>query len=284
MKRAPRLPSRRHLDAFLRAALAEDAGPGDVTTRLTVPASAMAEAVCITRKPCVAAGLPAALRVFQLLDRRVRVLQKAREGARLRKSAVLFRVRGKARALLTGERTALNLLGRMCGVATLAAAYARELRGTKCLLLDTRKTTPLMRVFEKYAVRTGGGHNHRFGLYDAVLVKENHLALAGGVKEALRRVRRAGVPWEIEVRNLAELRQALAHGARWIMLDNFPLPLLRKAVSIARGRALLEASGGITLRNARAAARTGVDFLSVGALTHSAPAADLSMRMRPAGR
>ncbi|UCF81465.1 MAG: carboxylating nicotinate-nucleotide diphosphorylase [Acidobacteriota bacterium] len=273
----PQFPSRTYVDSFLRAALAEDVGAGDVTTRAVAGRKRVpATGVCLAKEPCVVAGLPVALRAFELLDRRVKATGKMKEGARAKKGKALFRVRGPAQALLGAERVALNVLSRLCGVATLTRAFVDRTKGTRAVVLDTRKTTPLMRSLEKYAVRAGGGANHRFGLGDAVLIKENHVVLAGGVKEALRRASRVETPVEIEVRNLKELGAALRAGAAWILLDNFSLPQLRKAVALARGRAVLEASGGVTLRNVRSIARTGVDFISVGALTHSAPAANLS--------
>jgi nicotinate-nucleotide pyrophosphorylase (carboxylating) len=271
------LISRAFVDSFLRAALAEDLGAGDLTTRAVAGRKRVpATGVCLAKEPCVVAGIPVALRAFELLDRRVKVTGKMKEGARAKKGKTLFRVRGSARALLGAERVALNVLSRLCGVATLTRAFVERTKGTRAVILDTRKTTPLMRALEKYAVRVGGGVNHRFGLGDAVLLKENHVALAGGVKEALRRASGVEAPAEIEVRNLRELGEALRAGAAWILLDNFSLPQLRKAVALARGRAVLEASGGVTLRNVRGIARTGVDFISSGALTHSAPAANLS--------
>jgi nicotinate-nucleotide pyrophosphorylase (carboxylating) len=277
--------SARYLDAFLQAAFAEDIGSGDITTEAAVPQGQQAEAVCIAREKCVAAGIPFALRAFALLDRRMKVLASRKDGSRLRRGETAFRVRGSARAILSAERTALNVLGRLSGVATLAAGFAERVKGTRAVILDTRKTTPLMRALEKYAVRAGGARNHRFGLHDAVLLKENHIAMAGGVREALRRVRkwkgRAAV--EIEVRNLKELKEALDAGAEWVMLDNFSVPLLRRAVKETKGRALLEASGGVNLKNIRRVAETGVDFISVGALTHSAPAADFSLLVEARG-
>jgi nicotinate-nucleotide pyrophosphorylase (carboxylating) len=269
--------SRAFVDSFLRAALAEDIGAGDITTRAVAGRKRVpATGVCLAKEPCVVAGLPVALRAFELLDRRVKVTGKMKEGARAKKGKVLFRVRGSAQALLGAERVALNVLSILCGVATLTRAFVERAKGT--VVLDTRKTTPLMRALEKYAVRVGGGANHRFGLGDAVLLKENHVALAGGVREALRAVAKTaplkGVV--IEVRNLRELGEALRAGARWILLDNFSLPQLRKAVALAKGKAVLEASGGVTLESVRGIARTGVDFISAGALTHSAPAANLS--------
>jgi nicotinate-nucleotide pyrophosphorylase (carboxylating) len=285
----PQFPSRAYVDSFLRAALAEDIGAGDLTTRAVAGRKrVLAAGVCVAKEPCVVAGLPVALRVFTLLDRRVKATGKMKEGARAKKGKILFRVRGSAQALLGAERVALNVLSILCGVATLTRAFVDRTKGTRAVVLDTRKTTPLMRALEKYAVRVGGGVNHRFGLGDAVLLKENHVALAGGVQEALHAAAKTASllaraspgqalrSIEIEVRNLRELGEALRAGAVWILLDNFSLPQLRKAVALAKGKAILEASGGVTLESVRGIARTGVNCISAGALTHSAPAANLS--------
>ena len=269
--------SQTYVDSFLRAALAEDLGAGDLTTKAVLGRRRVqATGVCIAKKSCVVAGLPVALRTFALLDRRVRVLQKMKEGARAKKGSVLFCIRGTAQALLAAERMALNVLSHLCGVATLTRAFKEKVKGTQAIILDTRKTTPLMRAMEKYAVRIGGGANHRFSLGDAVLIKENHAALAGGVREALRRTAKVKAPVEVEVRNLRELKKALRAGAAWMLLDNFSLLQLWKAAALAKGKAFLEASGGVTLQNVRRIAQTGVDSISIGALTHSAPAANLS--------
>lgn len=267
------------LDDLVDRALAEDVGAGDVTTSATVPRQARARARIIQKAPGVIFGLEAAERVFARLDPLVELERLGPEGVWRDAGSEVLAARGAARALLTGERTALNLLARLSGVATLTAILAREVEGTGARLLDTRKTTPGLRALEKAAVRAGGGLNHRAGLYDMVLIKENHAALAGGVGEAVRRSRAAApaLPLEVECRDLDEVDEALAAGAERILLDNMTPEELRAAVLRVAGRATLEASGGIGARTLEEVARTGVDFISVGALTHSAPALDLSL-------
>jgi len=263
-------------------ALAEDVGSGDLTTEATVPEAARARAVISQKAPGVVFGLDAAEQTFRALDPDVMMLRLTAEG-RWRESGDVLRIEGSARALLTAERTALNFLQRLSGVATLAARCVATVEGTGARILDTRKTTPGLRWLEKAAVAAGGATNHRAGLYDAVLIKENHAALAGGVGEAVRRARaRApGVAIEVECRTLIEVDEALAAGAPRILLDNMTTEQLRQAVLHVHGRAELEASGGVTLQTLRAIASTGVDFISVGALTHSAPALDLSLLLEP---
>jgi nicotinate-nucleotide pyrophosphorylase (carboxylating) len=269
------------------AALAEDVGSGDVTTAATVCADARARAVIVQKAPGVVFGLQLVEATFRALDPAVSIERLVPEG-RWREDGPVVSAEGTARALLTGERTALNFLARLSGIATLTARFCQALEGTGAQLLDTRKTTPGLRTLEKAAVAAGGGTNHRRGLYDAILIKENHAALAGGVGEAVRMaVRQAAereLPLEVECRDLAEVDQALAVGARRILLDNFSMPDLRKAVTHVAGRAELEASGGVTLESAREIAATGVDFVSVGALTHSASALDFSLILQPLER
>ncbi|NPV28695.1 MAG: carboxylating nicotinate-nucleotide diphosphorylase [Firmicutes bacterium] len=268
------------LDEVVHRALAEDIGTGDLTTDSLVPAGAEAEAVIHSKSTGVLAGLPVAARVFRVLDPDIRVEEQIPEGSFIRPGSIIARVRGRARAVLTGERVALNFLQRLSGIATATRHLVELIAGTRARLVDTRKTAPGLRVLEKYAVRIGGGCNHRIGLYDGILIKDNHIKVAGGIAEAVRRAR-AAVPHtikiEIEVETLEQLEEALAAGADLIMLDNMPLPLLRKAVALAGGRVPLEASGGITAERIREVAETGVDFISVGAITHSAPALDISM-------
>jgi len=267
---------------IVERALAEDVGSGDLTTEATVPAAARARALITQKAPGVVFGLDAAEETFRALDPDVVVQRLTAEG-HWRESGDVLRIQGSARALLTAERTALNFLQRLSGVATLAARCVTAVQGTGARILDTRKTTPGLRSLEKAAVAAGGATNHRAGLFDAVLIKENHAALAGGVGEAVRRARaRApGVPIEVECRTLAEVDEALAAGAPRILLDNMTVEQLRQAVVHVHGRAELEASGGVTLQTLRAIASTGVDFVSVGALTHSAPALDLSLLLEP---
>jgi nicotinate-nucleotide pyrophosphorylase (carboxylating) len=263
-------------------ALAEDVGGGDVTTAATVPEAARARAVITQKAPGALSGFGVAEQTFRALDPAVAVRLLAPEG-QWREGGPVMSLEGSARALLTGERTALNFLQRLSGVATLTARCVQAVQGTGARILDTRKTTPGLRALEKAAVAAGGGTNHRAGLYDAILIKENHAALAGGVGEAVRRARAyaPGLPLEVECRSLAEVGEALAAGAGRLLLDNMTPERLRAAVEHVDGRAELEASGGITLETLRAVASTGVQFVSVGALTHSAPALDLSLILEP---
>lgn len=277
-------------DAVQRA-LAEDLGPGDVTTRAVVPAATRARARLVARQPVVVAGLAFAVAAFRCLSSRVRIEPEVEDGARVRPGDTLLRVSGPAQALLTAERTALNFLQRLSGVATLTARYVAAVAGTRAQILDTRKTTPGWRRFEKYAVACGGGRNHRLGLHDLVLLKDNHLAALAGqrpdpVTAAVRRARRAcpGLPIEVEADTLTQVRQAVAAGADLILLDNMSPARLREAVALVGGRAGTEASGGVNLGTVRAIAETGVDYISVGALTHSAPAVDLALDFETARR
>jgi nicotinate-nucleotide pyrophosphorylase (carboxylating) len=273
---------RAQLEPLVRAALAEDVGDGDVTTGATVPAGTRALARITQKQAGVVFGLDAAELTFALLDPEVRVTRLVAEGE-WREGGPVLEIEGDAAALLTGERTALNLLQRLSGVATAAARYARAVEGTGARVLDTRKTTPGLRALEKAAVAAGGATNHRFGLFDAILIKENHAAIAGGVGEAVRQARAAapGVPLEVECRTVEEVDEALAAGAPRLLLDNMGPDELRAIVARVGGRAELEASGNVTLDTIRAAAETGVAFISVGAITHSAPALDLSLILEP---
>ncbi|HEY8765346.1 MAG TPA: carboxylating nicotinate-nucleotide diphosphorylase [Solirubrobacteraceae bacterium] len=266
----------------LSRALAEDIGSGDVTTAATVPASAQARALITQKAPGVVFGLEVAGAVFRALDPEIDLERLAEEGEWRERGEVLS-LEGSARAILTGERTALNFLQRLSGVATLTARCVQAIEGTGARILDTRKTTPGLRALEKAAVAAGGGTNHRAGLYDAILIKENHAALAGGVGPAVRRAAEyaPGLPLEVECRTLAEVDEALGAGAPRILLDNMTVDQLGAAVAHVAGRAELEASGGLTLDTLRAVASTGVQFISVGALTHSAPALDLSLILEP---
>jgi nicotinate-nucleotide pyrophosphorylase (carboxylating) len=259
-------------------ALAEDVGPGDLTTEALVPADARSRARIVQKAPGVIAGLHAAESVFRRVDPSLRWHGHAPEGV-WREGGLVAEVAGATASILRGERVALNFLGRLSGIATLTARYVQAVEGTGARILDTRKTTPLLRALEKQAVTAGGGVNHRAGLFDAILVKENHIAAAGSVAEATRRALAAadGAPVEIECRTLDELREALDAGAPRILLDNMTGEELRQAVALAAGRAELEASGNVSLETVRAIAETGVDYISVGALTHSAPALDLSL-------
>jgi nicotinate-nucleotide pyrophosphorylase (carboxylating) len=277
------------LTAFVRRALEEDVGAGDVTTDATVAADARARALITQKAPGAIYGLDAAEAVFALADPRrsvgsgVRCERLVEEGVWREDGGPVLAVEGSARALLTAERTALNFLGHLSGVATMAARAARAVEGTGARVLDTRKTTPGLRTLEKAAVAAGGAHNHRAGLYDAVLIKENHIAAAGGIAAAVARVRAAAPgladTLEVEVRNPEEIAQALAAGAPRLLLDNMDVAQLRAAVAQVAGRAQLEASGEVTLQTLRERAETGVEWISMGALTHSAPALDLSLTL-----
>ncbi|HEY2652750.1 MAG TPA: carboxylating nicotinate-nucleotide diphosphorylase [Solirubrobacteraceae bacterium] len=263
-------------------ALAEDVGGGDVTTAAIVPADTRARATISQKAPGVIFGLEVAEETFRQLDPGVRFQRLAEEG-QWREGGPVLNIEGAARAILTGERTALNFLQRLSGIATITARHVRAVEGTGTEILDTRKTTPGLRALEKAAVAAGGGTNHRAGLYDAILIKENHAAIAGGVGEAVRRARDAApeLPLEVECRSLTEVDDALAAGATRLLLDNMTPARLREAVEHVAGRVELEASGGVRLEALPEIARTGVNFISVGALTHSAPALDLSLILQP---
>jgi nicotinate-nucleotide pyrophosphorylase (carboxylating) len=262
-------------------ALAEDLGTrGDITTDATVSAQATATATFGARRAGVIAGLPLAEAAFHAVDARVRFEALVQDGARVDAGAVVARVSGPARALLTAERVALNFLCHLSGIATLTRRYVDAVAGTRARIVDTRKTTPGLRAFEKYAVRCGGGANHRSGLHDAILIKDNHIVAAGGVEAAIDAARaHAGhmVKIEVEVGDLDELAAALRHPIDAVLLDNMDTTVLRQAVALVAGRVLTEASGGVTLETVRAVAETGVDLISVGALTHSAPILDLGL-------
>ena len=274
-------PHRLLIEAIVRQALEEDMGrAGDITTDAIIAADATARAVIAAREAGVVAGLIAADLAFKLIDPSVRFTVKAPDGSEVAAGSAIAMLEGPARALLTSERVALNFLGHLSGVATATHALVTAVAGTKARSICTRKTIPGMRVLQKYAVRCGGGLNHRFGLDDAVLIKDNHIASAGGVAEAIRRLRgRLGpmVKIEVEVDTLAQLETALGEGADAILLDNMAPETMRKAVAITKGRATLEASGGITLTRVRAIAESGVDYISSGALTHSARSLDLGL-------
>jgi nicotinate-nucleotide pyrophosphorylase (carboxylating) len=296
-----------YIDDLVRRALDEDIGAGDATTAATIPARAPARAHILARQTLVCAALPIAEGIFQALDSEMLVTFPHNDGSFVEPGAEIVQIKGNARAILTGERTALNFLAHLCGIATLTRRFVEQLAGTRTRIRDTRKTTPGLRALEKYAVKTGGGTNHRFGLYDAILLKENHIALAGGIKAALDKAHTyvspkapppraasaydaAGLdpevvgpgplPVQIEVRDAKELKEALGAGAEAVLLDNMTPERAAECVSIARGiraECVIEISGGITLENARAYAQAGADFLSSGILTHSAPAANLSL-------
>jgi nicotinate-nucleotide pyrophosphorylase (carboxylating) len=268
------------LERIVQAALAEDVGVGDVTTDATVPADAVGTAELLVKEPGVVCGLEVAEATFRALDPDVRFEALADDGDSVDPPAVVARITGSQRALLTGERVALNFVGRLSGIATLTRRYVDAVDGTGASVLDTRKTTPGLRGLEKHAVACGGGRNHRFGLDDAVLIKDNHLRAAGSLRAAVELVREATeLPVEVECETLTQVGEALELGVDAILLDNMTPPQLRDAVALTRGRARLEASGGVTLETIRAIAETGVDEISVGALTHSARSLDVSLEL-----
>jgi len=268
------------IERIVRTALEEDIGLGDITTEATVEQGVTARAQLVAKEDFVLAGLDVAARVFAALDPAVAFEKLKEDGERVARGEVLAWIRGEARVLLQGERVALNLLQRMCGIATLTSRFVDAVKGTSAVIVDTRKTVPGLRVLDKFAVRMGGGRNHRTSLYDGVLIKENHIAAAGGIAEAVARARRRishVLKVEVETRNLDEVREALEAGAEAILLDNMDNAQLREAVALIAGRAVAEASGGVSLETVRDIAETGVDVISVGALTHSCRAADISM-------
>jgi nicotinate-nucleotide pyrophosphorylase (carboxylating) len=267
------------LDAIVRRALAEDIGPRDITTELTTDPDARAEASVRSKQEGVLAGIRPAAAAFSAVDPALELFVEREDGSFLRPGDTLMRVSGRAASILKAERTALNFLQRMSGIATLTAEFVRTVAGTHAKITDTRKTAPGLRLTDKMAVRAGGGVNHRFGLYDMVLIKDNHIAAAGGISAAVAKCRGLrDVAVEVETKNLEEVAEALrCGGVQRIMLDNFHIDALRDAVRMIGGRTEVEASGNVTLATVRAIAETGVDFISVGALTHSAPALDISL-------
>jgi len=269
------------LDALIEAALAEDIGAGDVTTAAVIPADMTCRGKIVCKEDGIIAGLSVAARVFAMVDERITFDAKTKDGEKVQEDQIVARISGPARGMLTAERVALNFLQHLSGVATMTARYVKAVDGTKTKILDTRKTTPGLRGLEKYATRIGGAVNHRMGLYDAVLVKDTHLALVGGITPALRAVRKAYADTDInvEVSNIQELEQALADKAPRILLDNFAPGQVREAMQIIRGRAEVEISGGVQVSNAGAYALAGAAYISVGALTHSATALDFSMKV-----
>jgi len=274
------LPDGFDLDDFVTRTLAEDLGTGgDVTSAATIPAEARFTAEMNCREPIVVAGLEIAAAFFRSLDPDVAIEKSVADGDRLEAGTVLMRLAGFARAMLTAERSALNTLQHLSGIATLTRRYVDEIEGTGAVVIDTRKTIPGLRVLEKYAVRMGGAQNHRMRLDDGVLIKDNHVAVCGGVAEAVRAAKASntGLQIQVEVDRIAQIEPALAAGADRLLLDNMPLPMLREAVSLVAGRVPLEASGGVRLDTIRAIAETGVDFISLGRITQSAPAVDIGL-------
>jgi nicotinate-nucleotide pyrophosphorylase (carboxylating) len=271
-----------YLKNLIESALSEDIGPGDVTTEATIPPDSISTAEILAKQEMVLAGLEVAKDVFHYLDPAIQFTPLVKDGDRIKAGTVIARLSGKTRVLLTGERVALNLLQHLSGIATVTEKYVEKVKGLKVEVLDTRKTLPGLRHLEKYAVRMGGGKNHRTGLYDMVLIKDNHIKAAGGITKAVEAARNmAGqLKVEVETKTLDEVREALAPKVDIIMLDNMSIDMMREAVKIIAGRAVVEASGNVTLNTIRAIAETGVDCISTGSITHSAPAADISMKIK----
>lgn len=274
------------ISQLIDIALAEDIGSGDITTDHLINPDLEGTGVIVAKEPAVIAGLQIAREVFQKLDASARIVSEYEDGDSVNVGAVILSVQASLRGLLTGERTALNFLQHLSGIATHVRSYIDALAGSKVRLVDTRKTTPGWRILEKYAVRVGGARNHRMGLYDGVLIKDNHIAACGGIQPAVVRLREETshlVKIEVETSNPDQVREALSAGADIIMLDNMDIHQIRKAVEIIGGKALVEVSGNVTKKDIRALADTGVDIISAGALTHSAPNVDLSMRIETVG-
>lgn len=273
------------VETILRNAILEDVGNGDITSSVVIPEGHTSIAVLMANETLVLAGIPFAERIFKLVNPDLTFKALKKDGSKVRKGAVIARVRGDTRSILKAERVALNILQRLSGIATLTSRFVESVREFPVRIVDTRKTTPGFRSLEKYAVRIGGGYNHRYGLFDGILIKDNHIDAAGGIGEAIRRAREKAhhlLKIEIEVRNLREVKEALAAGAHVIMLDNMPVERMNRAVDLIRRKrpeVIIEASGGVSLENVRSIASTGVDLISVGAITHSASAVDISMEI-----
>ena len=266
---------------IIYSALEEDIGQGDVTTNLLIPEDRKSKAHCIAKENFVLAGLPFVREVFRILDPSILFKTLFNDGSKVKKGNIIAEVSGKTCVILKGERVSLNILQRLSGIATLTNRYVEKTRGLKAKIVDTRKTTPCHRFMEKYAVKVGGGYNHRFGLFDGILIKDNHIKTLGSIKKAVREAKKGHHLFkiEVEVKNLKEFKEAIESGADIIMLDNMSVRDMKEAVKIAKGRVMLEASGNISLENVREVAETGVDLISVGALTHSAPAVDISLKI-----
>lgn len=275
------------IDKIVEQVLLEDIGTGDITSDSIVPYDLKAKGIIKTSEEGVVAGLDIAHLIFKKLDPEIIFQEKIKDGVKVARGKVLAEISGSARTILKGERVALNFLQRMSGIATITSKFCQEVKDFPVRIVDTRKTTPGLRVLEKYAVLMGGGYNHRFGLYDAVLIKDNHIAVAGGIKSAVNSVRKQishTVKIEVEVENLSQLQEALEMKVDIVMLDNMELETMKEAVKIVKGKALIEASGGITLKKVREIAQTGVDLISVGALTHSVKSLDISMEIKNVSR
>ncbi|MBA7534566.1 putative nicotinate-nucleotide pyrophosphorylase [carboxylating] [subsurface metagenome] len=270
------------IDKIVEKALLEDIGTGDITSEFIIPSNIKAKGIIKTSEEGVVAGLDIAHLIFKKLDSEIIFQEKIKNGAKVARGKVLAEISGSARTILKGERVALNFLQRMSGIATITSKFCQEVKDFPVRIVDTRKTTPGLRVLEKYAVLMGGGYNHRFGLYDAVLIKDNHIAVAGGIKSAVNSVRKQishTAKIEVEVENLSQLQEALKMQVDIIMLDNMDLGTMKEAVKMAKGKSIIEVSGGITLGKVRKIAQTGVDLISVGVLTHSVKSLDISMEI-----
>jgi len=275
------------IDKIVEQALLEDIGTGDITTESIVPSNLKAKGIIKTSEEGIVAGLNVASLAFKKLDSEIIFQEKIKDGTKITRGKVLAEISGSSQTILKGERVALNFLQRMSGIATIAFKFCQEVKDYPVRIVDTRKTTPGLRILEKYAIRMGGGYNHRFGLYDAVLIKDNHIVVSGGIKSAVNSVRKLishTVKIEVEVENLSQLQDALEMKVDIIMLDNMDLDTMKEAVKIAKGKALIEASGGITLEKVRKIAQTGVDLISIGALTHSVKSLDISMEIKNVSR
>lgn len=271
---------------IVKRALAEDLGEGDITSIFTIPKNINALGIIVAKERGVLAGTMVAEQVFKVVDKNTKITFHKQDGERFITGNIIADIQGKAVSLLAAERVALNFLQRLCGIATLTRKYVLQVKGTGAKILDTRKTTPGLRILEKYAVRMGGGYNHRIGLYDQILIKDNHINLGGGIKNVLNKVKNIDsgkIFIEIEVRNIRQLKQALSYDIERIMLDNMSIEDIKKAVEIVNNKCELEVSGNVGLDNVRRIAKTGVDYISVGALTHSYRSIDLSMRIRKIG-
>jgi len=268
---------------IIQAALSEDIGPGDITTQATVSSKKKGRAVAVAKDDFVIAGMDVFAETFRFLDKNIKVKIMIKDGFPAKKGSVIAEVSGSLSNILKAERVSLNLFQRMSGIATLTAKYVEAVRGTKAKILDTRKTVPGLRVLDKMAVRIGGGCNHRIGLYDGVLIKDNHIEAAGGITSAVKAQRKhliRSMKIEIETKNISEVKEAINCGVDIIMLDNMSVPAMKKAVAFIAGRALIEASGNVSLQNVASIAAIGVDFISVGELTHSVRAADISLKIK----
>lgn len=270
------------ITSIITRALEEDIGPGDITTSTIIPEDLEARGLIYAKEDLVLAGINVASECFRILDPEIKFKRKFKDGDSVRNGKVIAEIKGNARDIVMAERVALNFLQRLSGIATLTSKFVEKVKDLKVKIIDTRKTTPGLRVLEKYAVKIGGGFNHRFGLYDAVLIKDNHIALSGSIIKAVEKVKKEishTAKVEVEAKNLEEVKEAIRAGADIIMLDNMDLDMMKIAVKLIKNRVLIEASGNINLENVREIAKTGVDLISIGALTHSAPAVDISLEV-----